>query len=358
MHATNDITYMTLALSLAEHGRGTTSPNPMVGAVIVNHGRMQGQGYHVVAGGPHAEIIALREAGEAARGATLYVTLEPCCHHGRTPPCTDAIIQAGIARVVVAATDPNPLVQGKGNQALRDAGITVTTGVLDTEATALNTVFNHYIQTKTPYITAKWAMSLDGKTVAHPDDHRQITGAPALAHAHVKRSLVDAILIGANTAKSDNPQLTARDPDTDTPLHRQPRRFILSGDCDLPLNLRLLNEPLAANTCVITTERSRADLRQALHDKSIATLIVPALENGDVDLNALVHLLGQQSVTSLLVEGGMTTLHAFFQANLIHAIDVYLAPVIIGHLPQKKSIHLNATETLGRDIYLSGAWHV
>lgn len=358
MHSTTDITYMTLALALAEHGRGSASPNPMVGAVIVNHERMLGQGYHAMAGGPHAEIIALREAGTAARGATLYVTLEPCCHHGRTPPCTEAIIQAGIAHVVIAATDPNPLVHGKGIESLRNAGIQVTTGVLEKESTALNTVFNHYIQTKMPYVTAKWAMSLDGKTVAHPEDHRQITGASALAHAHVKRSLVDAILIGANTAKADNPQLTARDPDTDTPLQRQPRRFILSGDADLPLHLRLFNEPLAANTCVITTEQSPAASRKALLDHGITTLIAPTHANGDVDLKAMLKLLGEQTITSLLVEGGMTTLHAFFQAGLVDSIDVYLAPVIIGHLPQKKSISLRSTETLGRDIYLSGAWHV
>lgn len=358
MNTATDASHMSLALALAQHGCGTTSPNPMVGCVIVKHGRMIGEGYHAYAGGPHAEIVALTEAGEAAKDATLIVTLEPCCHHGRTPPCTDAIIKAGITHVVVAAIDPNPLVAGKGIRALEAAGITVTHGIMAKEAEALNVIFNHYIATKTPYVTAKWAMSLDGLTVTHPDDTRQITELASLTHAHTKRALVDAILIGANTAKSDDPQLTARDPETGTLKHKQPRRLILSASGDLPLHLRLLNEPLANNTWVITTDQAHPDWLAALTNQGVNLLTAPITDAGEVDLPALMKKLAAMEITSLLVEGGMTTLRSFFKANLINAIDVYLAPVIIGNLSLKKHIHLNAPVALGRDYYLSGEWHV
>lgn len=358
MNSAINASHMSVALALAEHGRGTTSPNPMVGALVIKNGRMIGQGYHAYAGGPHAEVIALQEAGEATRGATLIVTLEPCCHHGRTPPCTDAIIQAGIEHVVIATLDPNPLVAGKGVAALEKAGITVTTGVLAKSAESLNVFFNHYITKKMPYVIAKWAMSLDGLTVTHPKDTRQITELSSLTHAHSKRAQVDAILIGSNTAKADDPQLTARDPETDTLKEKQPKRFILSPKSDLPLQLRLLNPPLSENTWVITTENTSDAWRSTLINQGVNLLMAPAKSENEIDLNALLVLLGEQEIMSLLVEGGMTTLRGFFSANLVNAIDVYLAPVIIGDLAHKKLIKLNAPEALGRDYYLSGEWHV
>lgn len=358
MHHTTNESYMSLALALAEHGRGTTSPNPMVGALIIKDGRIIGQGFHLQAGGPHAEIHALKEAGASAQGATLVVTLEPCCHHGRTPPCTNAIIEAGITHVIIGAQDPNPLVAGKGIETLKAAGITVTTGVLAKTAEALNVAFNHYITTKTPYITAKWAMSLDGKTIARPEDHRQLTETTALAHAHVKRSHIDAILIGANTAKADNPQLTARDPETNEPKANQPLRFILSANGDLPLTLQLLNAPLAENTWVITTEASTHPWRDACLAQGVNLLITKSNSDNNIDLHDLMTHLGKMEITHLLVEGGMSTLHNFFDAGLVNAIDVYLAPVIIGNLPQKKLIHIQTPEVLGRDLLITGEWHV
>ncbi len=358
MHHTTNESYMALALALAEHGRGTTSPNPMVGALIIKDGRIIGQGFHLQAGSPHAEIHALNEAGSAAIGATLVVTLEPCCHHGRTPPCTDAIIAAGITHVIIGAQDPNPLVAGKGINALKAAGITVTTGILAKEAQALNVAFNHYITTKTPYITAKWAMSLDGKTIARPEDHRQLTETHALAHAHVKRSHIDAILIGANTAKSDNPQLTARDPETNQPKANQPLRFILSANGDLPLTLQLLNAPLAENTWVITTHASTQTWRDACTAQGVNVLLTKADNNNNIDLQSLMKRLGEMEITHLLVEGGMSTLHNFFDTGLVQAIDVYLAPVIIGNLPQKKLIHIQKPTILGRDLLITGEWYV
>lgn len=358
MVSASDMAYMSLALALAARGKGNTSPNPMVGCVILKNGRMIGQGFHAQAGGPHAEIVALTEAGEAARGATLVVTLEPCCHHGKTPPCTDAIIKAGIEHVIIATKDPNPLVAGKGIAALTAAGISITEQVMADEANQLNVVFNHYITTKTPYVTAKWAMSLDGQTITHPDDTRQITEMASLTHAHTKRSTVDALLIGANTARTDNPQLTARDPETGTLKSKQPRRLILSANGDLPLHLRLLNQPLAENTWVITTDHAHPSFHDALHRQGVKTIIAKTDHTGNIDLPALMETLGQHEITSLLVEGGMTTLRTFFKANLVHAIDVYLAPVIIGDLTQKKTIQLQSPEPLGRDFYLSGAWHV
>lgn len=312
MISASDMAYMSLALTLAAGGKGSTSPNPMVGCVILKNGRMIGQGFHAKAGGPHAEMVALTEAGEAANGATLVVTLEPCCHHGKTPPCTDAIIKAGIQHVIIAAKDPNPLVAGKGIAALKAAGIQVTENVMAEEANALNVVFNHYITTKTPYVTAKWAMSLDGQTITHPDDTRQITEIASLTHAHTKRSTVDALLIGANTARKDNPQLTARDPETGTLKGKQPRRLILSANGELPLHLRLLNKPLAENTWVITSDKAKPSFHQALNDQGVKTIVVEAQANGDIHLPALMETLGQQAITSLLVEGGMTTLRAFF----------------------------------------------
>jgi diaminohydroxyphosphoribosylaminopyrimidine deaminase/5-amino-6-(5-phosphoribosylamino)uracil reductase len=205
--------YMQQALALAEKGRFSVSPNPMVGCLIVKAGKIIGQGYHHQAGTPHAEIHALREAGAEAKDADVYVTLEPCCHYGRTPPCTDALIAAGVTRVYFACHDPNPEVAGKGSAALKAAGIQAEEGLCRSEAQQLNKIFFHFIQTKRPFVFSKWAMSLDGKTMTHPDDLPAISSTASRSHSHLLRRAVDAILIGTNTAIDDDPALTVRLPD-------------------------------------------------------------------------------------------------------------------------------------------------
>lgn len=323
-----DLKYMQLALALAKKGRLTCSPNPMVGCVIVKDGEIISTGYHLYAGAPHAEAMALALAGEKSQGATAYVTLEPCCHHGRTPPCTAALINAGIKRVVVSCIDPNPLVAQKGIQDLKAAGIQVDIGIAQTEATRLNEIFFHYMTTNRPFIIAKWGMSLDGYTQAHDGD-RQISNAASQHHAHQLRQQVDAILIGANTAKSDNPLLTTRLADQDRIRH--PLRIILSSRGDLPHHLRLFDDAMPGQTLIATTQHVSPIWHAFIKEKKhVDLLICQATPQGRVDILDLVDQLGKRQITSLLVEGGMTVLHDFFQHRLINKTHVYLAPLILG----------------------------
>jgi len=338
MQATTHSNFMSLALQLAEQGRLTVSPNPMVGCIIVKDDRIVGQGFHQRAGEPHAEIYALREAGTAARGATAYVSLEPCCHYNRTPPCTDALIRAGIKKVYVACLDPNPLVAGKGIEALREAGITVETGLLEAEASCLNEIFFHFMRHKRPFVIAKWAMSLDGKTITHPHDSKNISSGESRHTTHLLRQQVDAILIGARTAIDDNPLLTVRLDAENEKNIKHPIRLILSSRGELPLDLRLFDSSMPAKTLLATTDAMKADQHKALRDKNIEVLVLPSDEQGRVDLSSLLDELGKKNITSLLVEGGMTIHESFFRKNLVNKIHVYLAPVIIGAMEQKQLI--------------------
>lgn len=331
---TNHSDYMTLALQLAQRGRCTVSPNPMVGCVIVNHNQIVGTGYHQKAGGPHAEVIALQEAGSKAKGATVYVTLEPCCHFGRTPPCTQALIQAGVQRVFVACLDLNSLVCGKGIAELRSAGMTVEVGMHEREATQLNEIFFHYIHHQRPFVYAKWAMSLDGKTITHADDTRDISSLASQQLSHQLRQQVDAILIGSKTAVHDNPLLTVRLPIDDV---KHPIRIILASSGNLPLHLNVFDTTLA-NTIVATTDQADPAWIKKLREKNIEVLILPANENTNIHLPSLLDELGRKKISSLLVEGGMTILNDFFNENLVNKIQVYLAPKIIGSLKKKRSL--------------------
>lgn len=330
--------FMSLALKLAEQGRFTVSPNPMVGCVIVKDGQIIGEGYHQKAGGPHAEIHALQQAGKNACGATAYVTLEPCCHHGKTPPCTDALIQAGIKHVFVACADPNPLVAGKGLAQLRQSGIHVETDILNAEAQKLNDIFFHFIQSQRPFVMAKWAMSLDGKTITHAADSRQISNHSSQQHAHQLRQQVDAILIGADTAIQDNPLLTVRHVVENESI-RHPLRIILSSHDRLPLDLKLFDPSLPGKTMVVTTIHAKPHWITTLREKNIEVCILPYNAQHQVDLHGLLDELGKRQITSLLVEGGMTVLESFFNENLVNQIHAYIAPVIIGRLPNKKFLH-------------------
>ena len=321
-----DRAFMALALKLAQKGAGYTSPNPMVGAVVVRDGRIVGKGYHRRYGGPHAEVEALRQAGELARGATLYVTLEPCNHHGQTPPCTQAVLAAGIARVVIANADPNPRVTGGGADYLRRQGLQVEMGLMAEAGRKLNEAFFKAITTGRPWVIAKAAASLDGKIATHTNDSHWITGPAARTWVHRLRHRVDAILVGVGTVLADDPQLTTRLP---RGRGKDPIRIILDSQLRLPLTAQVLHLHSAAPTWIACTEAAPPDKRAALAALGVACLILPE-RNGRVDLQALLDLLGQRRVQSLLVEGGAEVHGAFFEAGLIDKLHFFLAPKLIG----------------------------
>jgi diaminohydroxyphosphoribosylaminopyrimidine deaminase/5-amino-6-(5-phosphoribosylamino)uracil reductase len=319
--------WMQRALALARQAEGFTSPNPMVGAVIVKEGRVVGEGYHRRAGLPHAEVEALRAAGETARGGTMYVTLEPCNHYGRTPPCTEAIIKAGIAELYYAVADPNPRVEGGGHARLAAANIAVYQGPGQAEARRLNRFFFHHITTGRPYVIAKFAASLDGKIATRTGHSRWITTPAAREKGHTLRQAVDAILIGAETAIADNPQLTTRLPRTDL---RHPLRLMLDSRGRVPLDRRLFQPGLPGRTVVVTTPAMSPAHQAALCQQGVEVLALPATPTGRVDLAALLLELGQRRLVSLLVEGGGQMLGAFFEAGLVNEVWAFLAPLIIG----------------------------
>ncbi|WP_204519701.1 bifunctional diaminohydroxyphosphoribosylaminopyrimidine deaminase/5-amino-6-(5-phosphoribosylamino)uracil reductase RibD [Brevibacillus fulvus] len=320
-----DRDYMTLALQMARATAGQTSPNPMVGAVVVNEGAIVGIGAHLKAGEPHAEVHALRMAGERAKGATIYVTLEPCSHYGRTPPCAIAIREAGIARVVIAAQDPNPLVAGRGISMLREAGIEVDTGVLAAEAEKLNEIFFHFVQTRKPFVTIKTASTLDGKIATVAGHSKWITGKEARQQVHKLRQQSDAILVGVNTVLADDPALTARIDDQET--KRQPVRIILDSSLRIPPNARVLTDRLA-ETWIYTTERSSPEKRAALEQMGAKVLVMEG--TASVPIGGLLTSLGERGITSLLVEGGSAVNGSFLQARAINKIVSYFSCKLVG----------------------------
>lgn len=345
---------MAYALTLAAKGRNTVSPNPMVGCVIVKDGQVIGEGYHQKAGEPHAEVHALQQAGEHVVGSTVYVTLEPCCHFGRTPPCVQALIAAKVKKVVIACLDANPLVAGDGVKALREAGIEVEMGILESEARALNEIFFHYITTKKPFVIAKWAMSLDGQTVTHVDDDRKITGKEAQIHTHALRESVDAILVGGETARRDNPLLTVRYTEASEVIQKQPLRIVLSRRGDLPLTLALFNSSQQAKTLVVTSSLASADWCAELERKQIEVMRLPLDDQDQIALPVLLAKLGERAITSLLVEGGMATHYGFMRGQLINKYIVYLANKIIGPYQEKKSLSSISMMQLGSDFCVMG----
>lgn len=322
----NDRYYMQLALELAVQGRGRTSPNPMVGAVVVRDGHVVGRGYHARAGAPHAEIGALEEAGEQARGATLYVTLEPCCHHGRTGPCTEAVIAAGISRVVMAMEDPNPRVSGQGAQRLQAAGIEVARGVLEQEAQRLNEVFIKYMGTGLPYVILKTATSLDGKIATVTGESQWITGPRAREFVHQLRDRYDAILVGIGTVLADNPSLTTRLP---RGQGQDPVRVILDTRARTPVGARVVTQASDAVTIIVTTPGAPAEKVRQLREAGVQVLEMPGIDAG-VNLPMLLVELGRRGITSLLVEGGARVNGSFIENNLVDKVYWFLAPKLIG----------------------------
>jgi diaminohydroxyphosphoribosylaminopyrimidine deaminase/5-amino-6-(5-phosphoribosylamino)uracil reductase len=335
--SSTDAVFMRRALRLARRGR--TSPNPMVGAVLVKNGRVLGEGWHHRAGEPHAEIEALRAAAskqKSPRGATLYVSLEPCCTFGRTPPCTEAIINAGIKHVIVGATDPNPNHRGVGFTELRKAGIKVTSGVLERESTQLNEAFNHWIVHRTPLVTVKAAMTLDGKIASANGDSKWITGEKARAFGMELRQKSDAIVVGVNTIIADNPALTVRNSSGQLKDPPRLRRIVLDSRARTPLSSQVVSDSFAHLTTIIVTAAAPPKTRLALA-KRVQVLVAPR-RNGRVDLCWLLRHLGMQEVTSLLVEGGGEVNAAFLFGALAQKIAFFYAPKILGGSQSVKGV--------------------
>jgi diaminohydroxyphosphoribosylaminopyrimidine deaminase/5-amino-6-(5-phosphoribosylamino)uracil reductase len=336
--------FMQKALLEAARADYTLSPNPKVGCLIVKEDQILAKGYHRGPGQVHAEVDALNKIGGQAPGADLYVTLEPCCHQGRTPPCTKAIIQAGIKRVFFATLDPNPLVAGKGIEQLRQAGIEVLFGECEKEARHLNRFFIHFMTHQRPYVIAKWALSLDGKMITHPKDSQQITSPESQVHLHQTRNNVDAILVGVNTVIADDPLLTTRYINAETIKH--PLRIILDSRGRTPLNAKILGSTLPGKTIIATTELASPAWRESL--EHIDLWFLP-LQNDRVDLNALLTKLAELQIMSLLIEGGRQSLESFIEQNLVQETQVYLAAKFIGNLPIKKELQLISEERAGTD---------
>jgi len=322
---------MTEALRLAAKGQGTASPNPLVGALVVKQGRTVGQGFHLRPGLPHAEILALKQAGAHARGATLYVTLEPCGHlNKRTPPCVPDVIRSGVSRVVIAMVDPNPSVKGRGAAALRRAGLSVTIGVARLEAEALNMTYGHWVTTQRPHVTLKAGMTLDGKIATATGESKWITGLGSRAEAHRLRGRMDAVLVGVGTVLSDDPALTARTgPQLKKLASRQPLRVVVDSSLRLPLKAQILSDQSRVKTLVATTESADASRKRTLMKRGVEVITFPSLR-GKVSLPALLRELGQRGITSLLVEGGGEVHAAMLRADLVQHVCLYVAPMLLG----------------------------
>jgi len=314
---------MQMALDLARLGVGRVNPNPLVGAVIVRDGRVIGQGYHGYYGGPHAEREALAACSEDPRGATMYVTLEPCCHYGKTPPCTEVVLASGISTVVIGSADPNPKVAGGGVSALREGGVTVIEGVLRERCDALNAAFFHYILGDTPYVALKYAMTADGKIATVTGASRWITGDVARAHVHATRHAYSAILVGVGTVLADDPLLTCR-----LPERRNPLRVICDSGLRTPLNSQIVRTARDVPTVIVCAGRRVEDIAP-YEEAGCRVLDLPGLD-GRVDLTRLMQVLHAEKISSVLVEGGAAVNYSFLAAGLVQKIQVYLAPKLFG----------------------------
>jgi diaminohydroxyphosphoribosylaminopyrimidine deaminase/5-amino-6-(5-phosphoribosylamino)uracil reductase len=327
------------ALSLARQALGIASPNPAVGAVLVKDGRIVGEGFTQPPGGPHAEVMAIRQAGQAARGAALYVTLEPCCHYGLTPPCTEAILAAGVREVHLSHLDPDPKVNGRGKAELESVGVVVFVGEGEEEARRTNEAYLKHRTTGLPFVIAKFAASLDGKIAVTSGDSRWVSGPEARRWAHRQRTLVDAVMVGARTVLVDDPELTAR-PEAGEGARqtdgepRQPLRVVVDSRGRTPASARVLQGP--TRTLLATTDASSDAWRQQMRDTGAEVVVLPARRAGGpasgerVDLGQLLRHLGGRDVLSLLVEGGGELLGAFFDLGLVDKMQAIIAPIIIG----------------------------
>ena len=355
----NDEGYMRFALELAAKVANQTSPNPTVGAVVVQDGEIVGFGAHLKAGGAHAEVSALEMAGEKTKGATIYVTLEPCSHHGKTPPCADLIIEKGIKRAVIAITDPNDKVAGNGMKKLLEAGIDVELGLLDKEATALNTMFFHYIKTKMPFVTVKSAVSLDGKTATTTGDSKWITSEEARLDVHQYRHRHDAILVGVGTVLADNPSLTARIPGGG----KHPLRVILDTKLRTPIDANVITDNEAETW--IFVGKQVTELEKTAYIKHEKVSIIQTDET-ELMIGTILQILGKKGVASLFVEGGATVNASFLETRQINQFLLYMAPKLIGgvdaatsfsgtgfqKISETLALNIETIERIGEDIKL------
>ncbi len=355
---------MLRALELARRAQGRTSPNPLVGAVLVKDGRVVGEGFHRRAGAAHAEVEALRAAGAAARGATAFVTLEPCAHHGRTPPCADGLIAARVAQVYSAGEDPNPRVNGGGHAALRAAGIRVRTGLCAEQAREINLPFFKYVACGRPWVTAKFAMSLDGKLATRRGESQWITAEAARRRGHHLRNMTDAVLVGAGTALADDPRLTTRLPETESDI-RNPLRIVVDSSGRVPLTARMFTEELPGNAVLATTEAAASEHCSALRERGVQVWRLPADENGRVELGALLDEIGRREMLTLL---GSELTGAFVAAGLLDEVCAFVAPLLIGGraapgpvgdpgagaLAQALRLGNLVTEKIGADVLIRG----
>jgi diaminohydroxyphosphoribosylaminopyrimidine deaminase / 5-amino-6-(5-phosphoribosylamino)uracil reductase len=355
-----DQQHMARALELAVRGQGWVEPNPMVGCVIVAGGQVIGEGWHGRFGGPHAEREALDQAGPAAAGATMYVTLEPCCHHGKTPPCTEAILQSGIRRVVVAHRDPFPRVDGGGIARLQAAGVEVEVGLLEAESRWWNAPYLKLLGHARPWIIAKWAMTLDGKLAARSGDSRWISGPASRQRVHQLRSRMDAILVGAGTARADDPHLTVRPAGPRTPV-----RIVLDSQAALPLDSHLVRTAREAPVLIAAGPDATQQRCQALQQRGCEVWIGQAREQR---LGELLDELGRRRMTNVLVEGGAQVLGALFDAGMIDEVHVFVAAKLIGgasavsplagvglgQMQQAVPLQYPVIEILDGDVYVHG----
>jgi diaminohydroxyphosphoribosylaminopyrimidine deaminase/5-amino-6-(5-phosphoribosylamino)uracil reductase len=327
MNTNKDLAYMEMAFGLAEKAKGWASPNPYVGAVIVKKGAIVGTGYHEKPGKPHAEAIALQRAGSSARNATAYITLEPCVHWGRTPPCVDSLIRAGVKRVVVSALDPNPLVYRKGIEQMQQAGIAVSFGLLEEKNARLNEIYNKYIRQKIPFVTAKVAASLDGKISTRNRDSQWITSPQTRKYVHLLRGEHMAVMVGINTLLKDDPQLTIRHP-----LWRQKRitRIIIDSRLRFPVQAKILHTRSKGRIMVFTLQPENTGRAQKLKQKGVEIISFPKNRSGKLDMKRVLAWLGQNEIASVMVEGGAQLLTSFIENRLIDKIFITFSPKLIG----------------------------
>lgn len=330
--------YMKRAIELAKKGTGKVNPNPLVGAVIVKGDRIIAEGYHAAYGELHAERHAFSNLTEDAHGASMYVTLEPCCHHGKQPPCTEAIIAHGIKKVYVGSDDPNALVAGKGIKQLRDAGIEVVTHVMQKECDALNPVFFHYITTKTPYVVMKYAMTADGKIACDSGASQWVTGKEARQHVQESRNALTGIMVGINTVLMDDPQLTCR-----LEQGRDPIRIVCDSHLQIPLESNLVRTAKEVPV-IVATLSSDAKKAAALQEKGVQVLVTKE-KDGCIDLKDLMQKLGEQKVDSILLEGGATLNQSALQSQIVQRIQVYIAPKIFGGSGRYTPVRGNSVTT-------------
>lgn len=320
-----DEAFIRKTLKLAVKGRGRVSPNPLVGAIITKNNRLLGQGFHPYFGGEHAEIVALNSATEEVTGGTLYINLEPCSHYGKQPPCVDRIVESGIKKVVIGTRDPNPSVNGKGIEFLRNHNVEVEVGVLEEECKQLNEAFFKHITTGLPFTTLKIAQTLDGKIAASDGSSKWITSDKARTLAHRMRSENDAILVGIGTVLSDNPSLNVR-----LTKGVNPRRIVLDSRLRIPLNASLLCDSLVEKTIVVTTPSAPQEKLSEIKKRGAQVWTVPADNKNQVHLKKLLNKIGQEKIASLLVEGGSLIFSAFLKEKLVDRLSIFLSPKILG----------------------------